>query len=100
MLQDGKELLDDSDGQWVDATGHHVDLGEIFHTCDPNAPVHGVQADDAFSLCTHAHGWLIVTVFQPGGRFWLFQGIEAAICVLAAAALLIAAIWWVQQHVS
>jgi hypothetical protein len=89
-----------SDGQWVDAMGRHVDLSQVFRTCDLNAPVHGFLPGDAFSLCTHAHGWLILSIYQPADRFWLFQGIEAAVYVLAAAALLVATVWWLQQRLS
>ena len=31
-----------------------------------------------------AHGYTQVVTYQPASRFWLFQGIEAAICVAAA----------------
>lgn len=89
-----------ADGQWVDASGHRLDLSAVFRTCDPHATVHGVLPGDAFSLCTHAHGWLIETIFQPADRFWLFQGIEATICVVTAAVILGAAIWWLQDQLS
>ncbi len=35
-----------------------------------------------------AHGFHQLTTFQPAYRFWAFQGIEAAIFVVLAAALI------------
>jgi hypothetical protein len=38
-----------------------------------------------------AHGYTQVLTYQPAGRFWAFQGIEAAIClILALAAIAVA----------
>lgn len=37
--------------------------------------------------CLAAHGWRTVVAYQPAGRFWTFQGIETAIYLAAAAAL-------------
>jgi hypothetical protein len=33
-----------------------------------------------------AHGYTQVATYQPAGRFWVFQGIEGAICLLLALA--------------
>ncbi|HLH84619.1 MAG TPA: ABC transporter permease subunit [Trebonia sp.] len=38
-----------------------------------------------------AHGYTQVATYQPAGRFWIFQGIEAGICLLLAAAAIAAA---------
>jgi hypothetical protein len=91
-----------SDGHWVDGGGHPVDIGRIFSTCTsaPTSGGFGFRNGDAFTQCTHAHGWLISTVFQPADRFWLFQGIEATIFFAAALALLAVTFWWVQRHLS
>jgi hypothetical protein len=49
--------------------------------------------------CLSAHHVYNVAVYQPASRFWLFQGIEAAIFVGLAAALLGAALWWLRHRV-
>jgi hypothetical protein len=49
--------------------------------------------------CLRAHHVLNVAVYQPASRFWLFQGIETAIFAGAAAALLLAAVWWLRHRV-
>jgi len=41
-----------------------------------------------------------LTLYQPADRFWLFQGIESAVFVALAAALLGLTIWWVQRRLS
>ena len=39
-------------------------------------------------------------VFQPAGRFWLFQGIETALFAGAAAVLILFAAWWIHERSS
>lgn len=80
-------------GQWVNAAGGHVDLSEVFRACDPTSPVHGFRAGDAFSACTHAHGWVTSIIYQPAERFWAFQGIETAIVCIVAVGLLVLTLW-------
>jgi hypothetical protein len=43
---------------------------------------------NAVYSCMQAHGWRGFTAYQPGGRYWTFQGIETGIYVLLAAALI------------
>jgi hypothetical protein len=38
--------------------------------------------------CMTAHGFHVLITYQPAGRFWAFQGIEAAIFLVLAAALI------------
>lgn len=40
------------------------------------------------SRVSNSSGYTQVVTYQPAGRFWLFQGIEAAICLAAALAAL------------
>jgi hypothetical protein len=47
----------------------------------------------AFPSCVTAHGYRGYLVYQPASRFWAFQGIEAGVYVLLAAALLAATFW-------
>ena len=37
--------------------------------------------------CLASHGFHALVTYQPAGRFWAFQGIEAAVFVVLAAAL-------------
>jgi hypothetical protein len=47
----------------------------------------GGSLNTVFS-CMQAHGWRGVITYQPANRYWPFQGIETAIYVLLAAALI------------
>jgi hypothetical protein len=38
--------------------------------------------------CMQAHGWRGFATYQPASRYWPFQGIETAIFVLLASALI------------
>ena len=38
--------------------------------------------------CLAAHGFHVLITYQPAGRFWAFQGIEAGIFLVLAAALI------------
>ena len=80
---------------WADATGHHISDNVVFATCaNP-----GTSKQDFFQ-CAQSHGWIDTVVAQPASRFWLFQGIETAIFVALAAALIGFTIWWVARRVS
>jgi hypothetical protein len=50
--------------------------------------------------CLHDHGIQNYAAYQPADRFWLFQGIEAAIFLGAALALVLLTIWWVRTRLS
>jgi hypothetical protein len=49
--------------------------------------------------CLSTHHIFNVAVYQPASRFWLFQGIETAVYVGLAGALLLAAIWWLRHRI-
>ena len=53
--------------------------------------------DAAFNQCMSAHGVVSYALYQPADRFWLFQGLESAIFVLLALALLVLTVWWVRR---
>jgi hypothetical protein len=42
---------------------------------------------NALFLCLQAHGWRGFATYQPGYRYWPFQGIETGIYIVLAAAL-------------
>jgi hypothetical protein len=58
-----------------------------------NAPKHEAER------CLSAHRIYNLAIYQPASRFWLFQGIEAAIFTALAAILLIAAAWWLRHRI-
>ena len=77
-----------------DRFGHAVNPNPIFRACS-----HGTRnAIDA--ACVQAHGLFSSAVYQPAGRFWLFQGIESAIFAGLALVLLAAAVWWLRNRVA
>jgi hypothetical protein len=47
--------------------------------------------------CLDTHGYHYLVAYQPGGRFWALQGIEAALFVGAAACLVAFTFWWVAR---
>lgn len=49
--------------------------------------------------CMTSHHVFNLAVYQPASRFWLFQGIEAAIFVGISAVLLVAATWWLRHRI-
>ena len=49
--------------------------------------------------CLNAHHIYNLAIYQPANRFWLFQGIEAAIFTGLAATLIIAAAWWLRHRI-
>ena len=57
------------------------------------------QGKGAIASCLTSHHIYNIAVYQPAGRFWLFQGIEAAIFTGLAAALLLAALWWLRHRI-
>jgi hypothetical protein len=38
--------------------------------------------------------------YQPGNRFWLFQGVETAIFLGLAVGLLALTVWWIRERVA
>jgi uncharacterized membrane protein YphA (DoxX/SURF4 family) len=58
----------------------------------------GLAGNFDLQACWHEHGIKVLQTYQPAERFPLFQGIEAAIFVLAAIALLGLAVWLVRRR--
>jgi ABC-type transport system involved in multi-copper enzyme maturation permease subunit len=52
------------------------------------------------AACVHRLGIHSVTTYQPGSKFWAFQGIESAIYVALAAALFLVAGWVVRRRLA
>jgi hypothetical protein len=51
-----------------------------------------------FGQCLSSHGFRMMVTYQPGSRFWTFQGMEAALFVLLAAGLVGFTVWRVLSH--
>ena len=87
-------------GDWVvhsrivDRAGHTVSDQTVFSTCGvgPSAAKTDVVG------CLASHGYHQVDLYQPATRFWTFQGIESAIFVGLAIALLAVAFYWVTRR--
>lgn len=60
-------------------------------------PAAGPGAVHALAPCLSRAGFRQFVTYQPGGRYWDFQGIETGIYALAAAVLL-AASWYAVRH--
>jgi len=50
--------------------------------------------------CLGQLGVRFVDTYQPGNRYWLFQGIESAIFLGAAAGLIVLAVWLIRRRIS
>ena len=85
---------------FVDPHGSHTNLAHVVTVCGANGAQVSWQPGSPFAQCVHAHGWLGYIVYQPADRFWLFQGIESAIFLGLAVALLALTIWWVRRRLA
>ncbi len=100
-------------GDWVlssrvfDPTGHFVvgngslriDPGLIARYCPGVPRTPSIGGKDDVGQCLARLGVRIVDTYQPGGRFWLFQGIESAIFLVLAAGLVALAMWLVRRRI-
>lgn len=78
---------------WADSAGRHISDNQAFSTC----ATPGTLKPDFFK-CIQTHGWHETIIYQPASRFWLFQGIETAIFVALAVALVGFTIWLVRRR--
>jgi hypothetical protein len=65
-----------------------------------NPPPPNSAAGRLVPACFSHHGVFASVIYQPGSRFWLFQGIESAIYLVPAIALLALAAWWIRYRVT
>jgi hypothetical protein len=63
-------------------------------------PPAGTAAAHQVEACFGQHGVFASVIYQPASRFWLFQGIESAIFLVLAAALLALTTWWVRYRLA
>ena len=69
---------------YVDAAGHIVNTNGL--SAIP-AACHAAAFSGSLTNCLATHGYRSLYTFQPDGRYWSFQGIEAAIYLVLASAL-------------
>jgi hypothetical protein len=70
--------------------GHELDLNYMAPRCPGLIPPHGTLPSPAnMAACVHKLGLHVVDTYQPGNRFWAFQGIESAIFLTLAAVLVV-----------
>lgn len=90
-----------SPGDWVVSSGVidpagrvsdgiRISLDSVPTACRGILPG-GLGRGDNMLRCLGSHGYRTVFSYQPAGRYWAFQGIEAAIFVTLAAALVLLA---------
>jgi hypothetical protein len=78
-----------------DRSGHAVAPPlSALHGCE-HAAGKGVRIVDPSCLPANLYNH---AVYQPAGRFWLFQGIETALFGGIAVALILFAAWWVHER--
>jgi hypothetical protein len=80
----------------VDGAGHRTSIENAYVTCN----AHVGASVQAVVRCIHRMGFVNTDIFEPASRFWLFQGIEAAVYGGAGLALLALAVYWVDRRVS
>ena len=103
------------DNAWLIGTQQHVDLAghavsdtqftDAVAQCSPAGPSltpPGIGPKPTgggtfLADCLRDHGIVVIQSYQPGSRFWVFQGIEAAIFLALAIVLLAVAYWLVMR---
>ncbi|GAA2729724.1 hypothetical protein [Actinocorallia aurantiaca] len=83
------DLVNPAAGDWIQSHGIRNGAGELVlpdAKIGPCPPGDSMCSRDIQELGTGAHNWQL---YQPGDRFWLFQGIETGV-FLALTALLLA----------
>jgi hypothetical protein len=71
----------------------------LYNTCAPTGEM-DARPGSAFTTCLHAHGWLATMIWQPGSRYWLFQGIESSVYLALAILLIALVVWWVRRRIA
>jgi len=80
------------------AQGESLNLGVLGPRCPGLIPAGGGLPDKAaVQACIQQTGLHVQVTYQPGDRYWLFQGLETGIFGFLALVLLAASIWWVRR---
>jgi len=71
--------------------GHVLSHPQLPHAC------RGLQGTARYA-CISGSGLRQLITYQPGSRYWLFQGIETSIFLLCSTILVIISVHWVVRH--
>jgi hypothetical protein len=82
---------------WQNRAGRHLS-GSALDQLLAQARQAGVQGNAAFQRFLARHGWTQWSSYQPNGRFWHFQLIEASGYVAVSVGLAATAIWWIARR--
>jgi hypothetical protein len=85
----------------VDLHGNSIgwdQFNQAINACSNPATGPKGTGSTQMASCWHEHGVMLVQTYQPADRFPLFQGIETAIFVISAIALLGFAVWLVRRR--
>jgi ABC-2 family transporter protein len=90
----------DPTGRFVSPDGGiRVDPMALGQVCPQLHKVSALDKDQV-GQCLSQLGVRTVDTFQPGSRFWLFQGIESAMFLLLAAGLVVLAMWLIRRRIN
>jgi ABC-2 family transporter protein len=85
----------------VEAPGNSLDFNYMAPRCRGLIPPAGTLPSQAnLTACVHKLGLHAVSTYQPGSRFWAFQGIESGIFVAMAVALAVVTMWAVKRRIA
>jgi hypothetical protein len=91
----------DPTGRFVSPDGSiTVSPADLAHVCPGVTRGVAFPDKDQVGRCLSQLGVRIVDTYQPGSRYWLFQGIESAIFLAAAAGLIVFAVWLIRRRIS
>jgi hypothetical protein len=91
----------DPTGRFISPNGRiTVNPSALAHACPGMSSTPTFPGKDEVGRCFTQLGVRIVDTYQPGSRFWLFQGIESAIFLLLAAGLVVLAMWLIRRRIS
>jgi hypothetical protein len=75
-------------GDNVSFVGNGFPVSDVPHACLAYLPAAGARGQGQLLSCLSSHGYAQYVTYQPAGRYWPFQFIEAGIFVALAAALI------------
>jgi len=91
----------DPTGRFVSPDGGiTVNPSALAHLCPGVPATPSLGGKDEVGRCLSQLGVRFVDTYQPGSRYWLFQGIESAIFLLLAAGLIVLAMWLIRRRIS
>jgi hypothetical protein len=91
----------DPTGRFISPNGGiTINPSALAHACPGMSSTPMVAGKDEVGRCLSQLGVRIVDTYQPGSRYWLFQGIESAIFLALAAGMVVLAMWLIRRRIS